>query len=124
MMRDGSDLPLVTVPATAANNETASHTPGPWAWDDGRCVLRNAADTTLSVLAIDLPEFIEEPDKVLVGAAPELLEALKLALKYVAVISIDRYCEQLLPNATADHETIRAAILKAEGRTHPEEEGP
>ena len=92
-------------------------TPGPWtaerrrfgSWTvlspDGFYIV----DRVLSVTDI-------EANARLIAAAPELLAALELALKYVSVVMIDKYAPMFLPDAERDHETIRNLIQKAEGR--------
>lgn len=52
-----------------------AHTAGPWRWTHDRCWLVN--DSRGQILAIDLPEFIEDADKELIAAAPDLLAAVK-----------------------------------------------
>lgn len=61
-----------------------AHTPGPWSWDNrglelfGVVTYPTGTTGTEQVLAIDLPEFIDPENKVLISAAPELLAALQL----------------------------------------------
>lgn len=105
-----------------------SHTPAPWQWIRNGCTLIHfeAAQSPhpwagtehhleRQVLAIDLPEFIDEDDKRLIAAAPELLAALKAV---VAVLQ-----KEALGTALNNHKydavgaQAHAAIQRAEGHS-------
>lgn len=83
-----------------------------WTWDDDGTELISNATTRdalgflqrSTVLAIDCPEFIDDADKLLIAAAPDLLAACKLALG-----AFER-------NDAIDWNELAAAIAKAEGR--------
>ncbi len=101
-----------------------NHTPGPWAWLRNSCTL--IGDREGHVLSIDLPEFIHEADKRLIGAAPELLDALKAVTDQMDSAGGDRdgmpecpWCNtQDVVRHAGDCALLiaRMAIAKAEGR--------
>ncbi len=108
-----------TTPAAQAN--TARHTPGPWLWD-GHTLMpaqpdpdRSAVHSILDAeggygfMCGDVRQTCAEldADRVLIAAAPELLEALQRLLSW----EIAR-----LPVRSEDIAFARAAIAKATGQ--------
>ena len=106
---------------TAAAAATHGHTPGPWMWDDNTLRPANPNPDTSSVHSIldaeggwgfmcsDVQKTIAEldADRVLIAAAPELLEALQRLLSW----EIAR-----LPVRSEDIAFARAAVAKAKGQ--------
>ena len=93
------------------------HTPGPWTIEKGMLPVMVATiiapgskrDTRLVIAHIDNTRgFLGDPDANarLIAAAPELLEALKIAYPYV----VDRAADSV-------HKRVEAAIAKAESTT-------
>lgn len=106
---------------TTAAAATHGHTPGPWMWDDNTLRPANPNPDTSSVHSIldaeggygflgsDVQKTIAEldADRVLIAAAPELLEALQRLLSW----EIAR-----LPVRSEDIAFARAAVAKATGQ--------
>ena len=91
---------------TSADKIETKHTPGPWKWLGEGILANDAADE------IPLAFLFDEPDALLIAAAPDLLAALK-RLNDEATLSI-AHCD-----------LIRAALAKAgqlpdtRGEAHP-----
>ena len=83
-------------------SDQPAHTPGPWSWNEKADTLLNPHDVV--VLAIDCPDFIDDRDKALIAAAPDLLAACTLALHAFEC------------NDAIDWNELTLAIAKAEGR--------
>lgn len=93
----------------------SKHTPGPWTLSNRMCPDRGegffwvSAERTLHLMVAPCPEgFVfgeNEANARIIAAAPELLEACKLAL------------EQINANDYRTRDTIRAAIAKATGES-------
>ena len=96
---------------------TTQHTPGPWNFDEHNGKLWITDDTGIGTIALLIPEpdkGIWDEDKAnarLIAAAPELLEALKIAMHYMEGDSDDEQEE-------ADYSTIKEAIAKATAADH------
>ncbi len=97
------------------SNEAKPHTPGPWSVapvrdDSGRYLVEPAAgNTDTSLDAVFIARCSSETDAKLIAAAPDLLDALRLAEGFIA----DR-----VPNTGEMAHvwlTIRAVIAKATG---------
>ena len=96
----------------------ANHTPGPWKYtrdkDDGRYVphahVWGPAVTVSAGGNLDLCE----PDMLLIAAAPELLDALRVAELFVAQFEDD---DDYTEGQVETINTVRAAIAKATGET-------
>lgn len=92
----------------------AQHTPGPWVWQhwpDGTHTV--AQSSTLGTIATIFPGPQEEEQAAnarLIAAAPELLEALTWAVRF-----IDTYASKAAGPATPEVNKCRAAIAKATG---------
>lgn len=95
--------------------DKAKHTPGPWEAVDSMTVRTpfSAGGFMVCNLPCHTPDDERRANACLIAAAPELLEALTMALPYVECSSgdecykpgaIDKICKQ-----------IRAVIAKAEG---------
>ena len=103
---------------------TTTHTPGPWTIEDGirgtTAIIGSDTDGGTAVLA-RLPHWpiekeMQASNARLIAAAPELAEALRLALDTIASLH-GHYCPDC-KGGCPDLETIaigRAAIAKAEG---------
>ena len=92
------------------------HTPGPWAWESRRdSSLKNLiGDGKIIARAVDLTDLINfgesrEANARLIAAAPELLEALEVALETLLEQP------ELVGDADISIRTIKAAIAKATG---------
>ncbi len=102
----------------------AGHTPGPWAFDSASGeVSHDDGDVFPLIAFVDMENTTEDQgvaDGHLIAAAPELLNALKLALPYVDRIAGTRPTQpqgiMRRNQAVRDRVAIRAAIAKAEGR--------
>lgn len=93
------------------------HTPGPW-HSTGRYVGSGHAKMNICECSDNSGCWSNAPEAVanarLIAAAPELLEALVLALPYVT--DAEGFPEQFKPGVVARHVAqIRAAIAKATG---------
>ena len=86
------------------------HTIGPWTWSSDGTTLRGSDDV---VLAIDLPEFIEDADKALIAAAPDLLDEAANALAFLDTIEWNN--DQSERDAEDIKLALTLAIDKAEG---------
>ena len=92
----------------------SKHTPGPWRIEGGRLSEKEIAGANgHNVIDLKYPATeVSMADAALIAAAPELLEALRVAYRSLGVAAIrddaDRRASAL--------DVIRAAILKAEGR--------
>jgi len=94
-------------------NET-KHTPGPWGvWSIGgsQVITDNAMGRHLAKIINGAPE--HEANARLIAAAPELLEALELALQGLDIAATKQLPEFIGFVLTADK--ARAAIAKARG---------
>lgn len=92
-----------------------SHSPGPWTWVSQQTTLLNSADDV--VLAVDCPEFIDDADKSLIAAAPDLLAALKECKRFaeLALAVVDFPNEANAGNIDAgEFEKCSAAIMAAD----------
>lgn len=91
----------------------SKHTPGPWKQHLVDETLIVASDrTTVASTSIDYDKAeTAEANARLIAAAPELLEALKIARDYIGA-NLGTYAQ-----AGADFDKVSAAIAKAEGRT-------
>jgi hypothetical protein len=97
----------------------SKHTPGPWVIDDSNpnLVARLVNGVYEYVCAVEPSSFSnrecnqeqEEADARLIAAAPDLLEALKMAM-------LDWENMRVVPPASRPHKAARAAIAKAEGK--------
>jgi len=91
---------------------SAEYTPGPWkigAYESGKMAVDGANGE-------ELTGFIEPADAILIAAAPDLLEAAKLALQSAESWIHDQLDgTSLLESALAELEPVRAAIAKATG---------
>jgi hypothetical protein len=91
---------------------SAEYTPGPWkigAHESGKMAVDGANGE-------ELTGFIEPADAILIAAAPDLLEAAKLALQSAESWIHDQLDgTSLLESALAELEPVRAAIAKATG---------
>jgi hypothetical protein len=106
------------------NNDSENamkHTSGPWKWDRdgtrGFPVLYGGMDGGHAILGLDpdgqrLYLSCDEPDARLIAAAPDLLEACRIALQHID------YLQGHAPEARGqNYRTIEEAIAKAEGRS-------
>ena len=99
----------------------AKHTPGPWSWSD-KFLTSDSAQHTWSLLGANgygilscdgdsnSPQYLGESgkaDALLIAAAPELLEALKLVRDYIVTMK---------GNGHEYQAAVDAAIAKAEGK--------
>lgn len=103
--------------------ETVKHTPGPWEVH-GEVIMadprRHLPDTMLGIATIqdhsgDRPASVIDANAHLIAAAPDMLEALIMALPYVETAEFD---EGYKPGVVAKvAKAMRAAIDSAEGRS-------
>lgn len=104
------------------NDKRTTHTPGPWAVNPA--VAR--VDAFVSNGAVPICQMLwptawrteaeTDANARLVAAAPDLLQELKIARRYIAIQRND-LGEVLNDDAVTDLERIDAAIAKAEGRS-------
>lgn len=86
---------------------TAKHTPGPWSIAEGDgCFIVETDDSTVRFVVIGLNMEGDRSNAQLIAAAPDLLEALKLA---------DAMLSGATMNANVVEQKVRAAIAKAIG---------
>lgn len=96
------------------------HTPGPWAFvQDGLTLVRGVSDDDFhQVVAACASDFLTnaecEANASLIAAAPDLLDALKLALDWIDAIP-DGTLLPVMPGF--DRDWVNDLIAKAEGRT-------
>lgn len=97
---------------------TQAHTPAPWSvsrFNDGYYALAGTYQEGCDERD-EVPEIEDEANRLLIEAAPDMLEALKAALTWMETIKrIDPNIGDHGPLAR-DIENTRAAIAKAEGR--------
>lgn len=100
-----------------------SHTPGPWEWNEASKIDRDYCQMLLAhgttVLYHAARWKVLKADLHLIAAAPDLLDALKAALPWVALATArdpETTHPQALANAAEDLASLKAAIAKAEGR--------
>lgn len=85
----------------------SAHTPGDWTWfvyPNGKLLLTGRDRAVIH--CPDAPMSVSEPDRALIAAAPDMYEALR-----DAVASLGGIRSILVPDS------VRAAIVKAEGRS-------
>lgn len=93
------------------------HTAGPWSVldEENRTYVIDAEDCTVAIIPMDrTPGNTERADAALISAAPEMLEALELAVAKLCPLPS---FEQLDPNLEEDAAILKmlSAIAKAKG---------
>lgn len=92
-------------------NEKTKHTPGPWRYrlrGSGKgCDVLAGEGRQVEVVAYDVHGRTAEADAALIAAAPDLLDALRLAEEWLVSVGADG----------SPLTAVRAAIAKAEGRS-------
>ena len=114
-------------PTPQRRTEVSKHTPGPWSWDiaNGWLVapdIEVPEDSDLGTIVLAYcadDEGPTEADANLIAAAPDLLEACKSAIVWVAYATArdpNTTHPKAIQNAQEDLDAMRAAIAKAEPR--------
>jgi len=92
------------------------HTPGPWYYEEGHTDSYCVCDLGLFKVYGDELEHSREAidaDARLIAAAPELLEALEAALKWIDAVPMD---VQLPTMPGFDRDWVNSTIAKAKGK--------
>lgn len=95
------------------------HTPGPWFLDtcnDGSMLIQPREG--FSICSVTPRDGFEQdvPNFTLMAAAPELFEALKMAVRYLEHPDVLAVTNQMAMPGSVIVERTRAAIARAEGR--------
>lgn len=93
----------------------AKHAPGPWRWDVTDRYVFMILDSDDEIVAMDI-DAITPANRALIGAAPEMLEALKVMTQWNVEHAQERSSKDSLPTEIQD---ALAAIAKAEGTAQP-----
>ena len=91
-----------------------THTPGPWAWDEGEEItydqgMRSVADIREHTGFENIPMDVVKANARLIAAAPDLLAAARKSLDWLA--SYPGF------GSKAAYDEMRAAVAKAEGKS-------
>lgn len=95
------------------------HTPGPWKVSDTIALQIESAVTKREICDWYVNERTEQEDLAnarLIAAAPEMLEALKLAYKSMEHRNGDCYSNDYMGKCCCGKDRVKQAIAKAEGK--------
>lgn len=98
--------------------QKTKHTPGPWSVldEENRTYVIDAEDCTVAIIPMDrTPGNTERADAALISAAPEMLEALDIALSALSDVNLASSNDAVRKSVYFAHSKVSAVIEKAKG---------